>query len=125
MKMHTGGANMKSYIVAICLACAMLFPSLGHTSQPGDMYLRFLEGDVQVKTEDTAEWLPASINMPLIDGDQIWVPENARAELMLRDGTMVRLDRNSYLEILTSEEKLTQFYLAYGRAYITTRLQKR
>ena len=35
----------------------MLFPSVGHTSQPGDMYLRFLEGDVQVKTEDTAEWL--------------------------------------------------------------------
>ena len=87
----------------------MLFPSLGHTSQPGDMYLRFLEGDVQVKTEDTAEWLPASINMPLIDGDQIWVPENARAELMLRDGTIVRLDRNSYLEILTSEEKLAHF----------------
>ena len=103
----------------------MLFPSLGHTSQPGDMYLRFLEGDVQVKTEETAEWLPASINMPLIDGDQIWVPENGRAELMLRDGTVVRLDRNSYLEILTSEEKLAQFYLATGRAYAQYKAQKR
>ena len=102
----------------------MLFPSIGHTSQPGNMYLRFLEGDVQVKTEDTAEWLPASINMPLIDGDQIWVPENARAELMLRDGTIVRLDSNSYLEILTSEEKLAPFYLAYGRAYCATRIKK-
>ena len=124
MKTHTGGVNMKSYIVAICLVCAMLFPSLGHTSQQGDMYLRFLEGDVQVKTEDTAEWLPASINMPLIDGDQIWVPENARAELMLRDGTIIRLDRNSYLEILTSEEKLAQFYLASGRVYSATRIRK-
>ena len=121
MKTHTGGVNMKFYIVAICLACAMLFPSIGHTSQAGDMYLRFLEGDVQVKIEDTAEWLPASINMPLIDGDQIWVPENSRAELMLRDGTIVRLDGNSYLEILASEEKLVRFYLAYGRAYSTTR----
>jgi hypothetical protein len=115
---------MKSYIVAICMVCVMLFPSLGHTSQPGDMYLRFLEGDVQVKTEETAEWLPASINMPLIDSDQIWVPENGRAELMLRDGTVVRLDRNSYLEILTSEDKLTQFYLATGRVYANTRLRK-
>ena len=91
----------------------MLFPSLGHTSQPGDMYLRFLEGDVQVKTEDTDEWLPASINMPLIDGDQIWVPDNARAELMLRDGTTVRLDRNSYLEILTSEEERSSVLSRY------------
>jgi hypothetical protein len=115
---------MKSYIVVICMVCAMLFPSLGHTSQAGDMYLRFLEGDVQVKTEETAEWLPASINMPLIDGDQIWVPDNGRAELMLRDGTVVRLDRNSYLEILTSEERLAQFYLATGRAYVNTRLRK-
>lgn len=114
---------MKSYLIALCIACAILFPSLGHTSQPGDMYLRFLEGDVQVKTGDTDEWLPASINMPLIDGDQIWVPDNARAELMLRDGTVVRLDRNSYLEILTSEEKLAQFYLAAGRAYTNTRLR--
>jgi hypothetical protein len=102
----------------------MLFSSLGHTSQPGDMYLRFLEGDVQVKTKDTAEWLSASINMPLIDGDQIWVPDNGRAELMFRDGTAVRLDRNSYLEILTSEENITQFYLATGRAYGNTRLRK-
>ena len=62
--------------------------------------------------------------MPLIDGDQIWVPENARAELMLRDGTIVRLDRNSYLEILTSEEKLSQFYLATGRVYSTTKIRK-
>jgi hypothetical protein len=115
---------MKAYIVAICLVCAMLFPSIGHTSQPGDMYLRFLEGNVQVKTEDAAEWLPASINMPLIDGDQIWVPDNARVELMLRDGTVLRLDRNSYLEILTSEEVRVQFYLATGRVYGNTNLNR-
>ena len=114
---------MKSYIVVLCMACAMLFPSLGHASQPGDVYLRFLEGDVQVKTEDTVEWLPASINTPLMDGDQIWVPENGRAELMLRDGTIIRLDRNSYLEILTSEENRAQFYLATGRVYGNTSLR--
>ena len=101
----------------------MLFPSLGHASQPGDVYLRFLEGDVQVKTEDSVEWLPASINTPLMDGDQIWVPENGRAELMLRDGTIIRLDRNSYLEILTSEENRAQFYLAAGRVYGNTSLR--
>jgi hypothetical protein len=122
MKMHAGGIHMKYYIVALCAVFVMLSPSLGHTSQPGDMYLRFLEGDVQVKTEDTTEWLPASINVPLSEGDQIWVPENARAELMFREGAIVRLDGNSYLEILVLEGKRVQFYLATGRAYTNTRL---
>lgn len=114
---------MKFYVATALIICALLFPSFGHTFQSGDIYLRSLEGDVQVRTEDTTEWLPASINMPLLDGDQIWIPDNGRAELMLKNGTIVRLDRNSYLEILTSEERRPQLYLAAGRAYTNTRLK--
>jgi len=122
MLMRTGGIHMKSYLAVLCLICAILLPSFGYASQYGDMYLRFLEGDVQVKTEDTAEWLPASINMPLINGDHVWVPDNGRAELMLRNGTVIRLDRNSYLEILAMEEGYNRFYLDIGHTYIYTKL---
>jgi len=119
--MRTGGILMKPYLAALCVVCAMFLPSFGY-AQYGDMYLRFLEGDVQVRTEDTLEWLPASINMPLINGDHIWVPDNGKAELMLRNGTVVRLDRNSYLEILSTEEGRSRFYLVTGNAYAYTKL---
>jgi ferric-dicitrate binding protein FerR (iron transport regulator) len=64
---------------------------------------------------------PASINMPLSDGDQIWVPEGGRTELQLRDGTFFRLDENSALEILTVERDSFQFYLTEGRSYANFR----
>ena len=114
------GGHMKSYLAILCVACAMLSPSPGQTSQLGDIYVRFLEGDVQVRTQDVDEWLPASINMPLMDGDQIWVPDNARAELMLRDGAILRLDRSTYAEILPSENEEHRFYLDRGCVYGNT-----
>ncbi|MDD5245176.1 MAG: FecR domain-containing protein [Syntrophorhabdaceae bacterium] len=108
---------MKYYIALLCIVCAIALPSPGHTADPGNIYLRFLEGDVQVKTEDAKEWLPASINMPLTDNDQIWVPDNGRAELFLKNGTVVRFDRDTYLEILASGDKPARFYLGTGRVY--------
>jgi hypothetical protein len=94
-----------------------LFPVYGDTSPLGSLRISLIEGDVQVMTEDTGEWVPASINMPLVDGDRIWVPEEGRIELQLRDGTFLRLDENSALDILTVENDSFQFYLTEGRSY--------
>lgn len=108
---------MKYYAVLFCIVCAIVLPSPGYTADPGNIYLRLLEGDVQVKTGDANEWLPASINMPLTDNDQVWVPDNGRAELFLRNGSVVRLDKGTYLEVLASGDKPARFYLGTGRAY--------
>jgi len=84
----------------------------------GELRVSLLDGDVQVKTQDTGEWAPAAVNMPLASGDRLWVPAQARAELQLRDGSYVRLNRNSALEILTLERDSYQFYLTSGQAYV-------
>jgi hypothetical protein len=84
----------------------------------GDLSVSYLNGDVQLKPADTSEWVPASINMPLVEGDAIWVPEGGRIGIQLRDGSFVRLNENTSLEILAIGEDSTQFYLARGRAYI-------
>jgi hypothetical protein len=59
--------------------------------------------------------------MPLKDGDRIWVPEGGRAELQLRDGTTLRLDEKTGLDILTLEQDSYQFYLPEGKAYANFR----
>jgi hypothetical protein len=99
----------------------LLFPVYGDTSPLGPLRISLIEGDVQVMTEDTGEWVPASINMPLVDSDRIWVPEGGRTELQLREGSFLRLDENSALDILTVEEDSFQFYLAEGRSYTNYR----
>ncbi len=98
-----------------------LLPAYAYSSAPGLLRISLVQGDVQVKTEDTSEWVPAAINMPLRDGDRLWVPESGRTELQLRDGTYMRLDENSSFEILTLGKDSFQFYLTTGHAYVNFR----
>ena len=111
---------MKATIKIFLVAVLFLLPVYGYSqdSDPGDMYLRFIEGDVQIKTEDTGEWVPAAANTPLLAGDRIWVPQEGRAEILMKDGTVVRLGEASLLEISVVEKEGVQLFLAGGRSYI-------
>jgi len=95
----------------------LLLPAYSYPSTLGSLRISLIEGDVQIRMEDTGEWVPASANIPLVEGDQIWVPEGGRTELQLRDGSFLRLDENSALEILTVEKDSFQFYLTEGRGF--------
>lgn len=108
-----------SFILFLFPSPSSSFPS--PSSTPGDLRISFLSGDVQVRTGDTSEWIPASINMPLLDGDSVWVPEGGRAALQMRDGTYVRLEEKSSMDILTLEGDSSQFYLSLGHAYVNFR----
>jgi len=112
---------MKIYKLIIIALILFLLPAYAYSSNLGSLRISLIQGDVQVKTEDTSEWVPASINMPLRDGDRLWVPESGRSELQLRDGTYMRLDESSSLEILTAGDDSFQFYLTTGHAYVNFR----
>jgi hypothetical protein len=99
------------------MAVLILLPTLSYPATLGYLRISLIEGDVQINTEDTGDWVPASLNMPLKDGDRIWVPEGSRTELQLKDGSVLRLDEKSALDVLTLEKDSFQFYLSEGRAY--------
>jgi hypothetical protein len=109
MKIH------KLIIIALVL---FLLPAYAYSSNLSSLHISLIQGDVQVKTEDAPEWVLASINMPLREGDRVWVPESGRVELQSRYGTYLRLDENSSLEILSTGEDSSQFYLTTGHAYV-------
>jgi hypothetical protein len=96
----------------------LLIPAYSYSSTIGNVHISLIQGDVQINTEDTQDWVAAYINMPLREGDRIWVPEAGRLELTLRDGTNVRLDENSALEFLSTEKDSYQLYLSVGHAYV-------
>jgi hypothetical protein len=112
---------MKTLRWMVLTAALICLPALSYPSTLGHMHISLIEGDVQIHTEDTGDWVPASINMPLKDGDRIWVPGGGRLELRLKDGTSLRLDEKTALDILTLEKDSYQFYLPEGRAYINFR----
>ncbi|MEW6001217.1 MAG: DUF6600 domain-containing protein [Nitrospirota bacterium] len=104
--------------VILYLTILLLLPAYSYSAILDALHVSLIDGDVQIKTEDTSDWVPASINMPLMSGDSLWVPEGGRVELQTKYGSYLRLDKNSSLDILRIENDSSQFYLPFGRAYI-------
>ena len=112
-------ARMKTLkVILLVMAAVLVLPTYTHASTLGSVRISFLEGDVQMRTIEAGDWVPAAVNTPLDEGDELWVPEGGRLEIQLNTGTSVRLDQNSALEILTLERTSSQFYLSEGHVYV-------
>jgi hypothetical protein len=109
--------TLKVIGVAMLILVSVL-PLYAYANTLGDARLSLVDGDIQIKPEESQDWIPASINMPLREGDSIWVPDGGRAEVQLLGGSQVRLDENTSLDILNLDRNSSQFYLAEGSAYV-------
>ena len=87
---------------------------------PSDRSGSFAEGEILFRAPDSDEWLPASVNTPLDEGDAFWCPGGSRAEIQLPDGSMVRLDGGSQLLVLANEDGFIHLHLASGHLYLRT-----
>jgi tetratricopeptide (TPR) repeat protein len=65
-----------------------------------------VQGNVEAKRSDTADWRAVTLNEIYCPGDQIRVGDKSRAGIILANETLVRLDANSAIK-LTSIEKET------------------
>lgn len=109
-------------IILSAILLAML-PVSAFSDDLGMARIGLVNGDVQISTADTKEWVPASINTPLQQGDRIWVPEGGRSEVRISGGVSARLDAVTSFDILTLGDNSLQFFLNGGRAYINNRKQ--
>ncbi len=109
---------MKTVKTVMFVVVLLLAPVYAHAANQGYMRISHIEGEVQIKTTDAEDWGYASINTPLAEGDEVWIPQDAKVELQLNTGTYIRLDQSSALQILSMDEDSSQFYLTQGYAYI-------
>ena len=94
----------------------LLFP-ISSNAALDILSISLLEGEVQIYTEETGEWVPASINMPIKEGDRIWAADRGRVEFHFKDGTYLRLDQKSALEVLNVEKNSYQLHLSTGHLF--------
>ena len=99
----------------------LLFPAAVLADDMGLMRVSLIEGEVQVLIKDTTDWTDATANIPLNEGDRLWVPEGSKAEIQIRGGVFVRGDGNTALDILSADQESAQFYLDRGHAYLNNR----
>ncbi len=99
----------------------MLVPAPAFSEDSDDLgrvRLSLINGDVQVLIRDSTDWTDAAINVPLGEGDRLWVPAEGRAEVQIRGGVFVRAGDQSSLDILTMGDSGAQFYLDRGHLYL-------
>jgi hypothetical protein len=109
---------MKTLKLVLLALAVLLLPRCAQALDLGSVRISFLEGDVQMRTTESGDWIPAAVNTPLDEGDELWVPEGGKMEFQFNTGTSVRLDQNSALQILTLERASSQFYLSEGHMYV-------
>ncbi len=102
-------------------AFLVLNPVFAFSEDLGLVRLSLIEGDVQVLIKDSTDWTAAEVNLPLNEGDRIWVADNSKAEFQIRGGVYARMDGNTALDILTISPDSAQFYLDQGHVYINNR----
>lgn len=111
---------MRSVIFGLTLFL-LVVPAPAVSDDLGFIRMSLIEGDVQVLVRDTTDWTDAVVNLPMGEGDRLWVPEGAKVELQVRGGVMVRADGNTSLDVLTVNSDSAQFYLDRGHAYFNNR----
>lgn len=112
---------MKQILMVIKVAIvtvSLSIPSLALAGVISPARINLVDGDVIFRTPDSTEWLPASVNTPLDEGDALWVPAGGRTEIQLADGTVVRLDGGSQLDLIAVEDNFTHLHLASGKLYL-------
>ncbi|MDD2737090.1 MAG: FecR domain-containing protein [Desulfuromonadaceae bacterium] len=107
-------------ILMIILLAFFAIPSLASAGVISPARVRLTDGEVMFRTPDSEEWLAASVNTPLDEGDAIWAPAGSRTEVQLADGTVVRLDGETQLDLIAVEDNFTHLHLAIGKLYLKT-----
>jgi len=69
--------------------------------------LNYVEGSVSFQPDGVNEWVEASVNRPLIPGDNIWVGDRGRSELHV-GSTALRLGPNTAFQFLNLNDQVVR-----------------
>jgi hypothetical protein len=84
--------------------------------QPDVARVSLIHGDVSMQRGDSADWTAATLNTPLVRGDQVATGEKSRAEVQLDHANILRLSSRSQATIADLTRTHIQIQLAQGYA---------
>jgi hypothetical protein len=74
--------------------------SISAEPELGGGRIGLVQGQVLIQTKDAEEWVDASVNFPIADGDRIMTEQDGRVELQFQNGTCVRVGEESQVDIM-------------------------
>ena len=76
--------------------------------------ISFISGEAQVKRLETDEWEQATLNLPLVEGDEVTTSAGSRVEIQFDNYQHVRLDENAYLKFVVLQDQGIAVSLSLG-----------
>lgn len=82
--------------------------------------ISFIRGDVQIRRLDSREWERATLNLPIVEGDEITTSADARIEIQFNTYNYLRLDENSFLKVVNLKDEGIAVSLPEGTMSVRT-----
>jgi len=126
--MKTSGRFIRNYpmLAAAGLMLAVLVAMPGRSSAEGGIKasVTFLKGMARLQHKGTAQVSNLTLGSPLVEGDSVITLENAKLELKLENGTVIRLGGSSKFTLTTLQRTSSGgirglFNVAKGRLWFT------
>lgn len=67
--------------------------------------ISFIRGNAQVRRQESNEWEKATLNLPIVEGDEIATGDASRIEVQFDNYTHLRMGENAYLKIVTLKDE--------------------
>src|SRR5437868_5720565 len=120
LESSVGRWAMKRYLITVIailfalsgLAFAEDTPDL----QPGVARISLIHGEVSVQRGDSGDWVAATLNTPLVPGDQVSTGSRSRAEIQLDSANVLRLSADSTAKIADLTRTKIQVQVSQGLA---------
>jgi ferric-dicitrate binding protein FerR (iron transport regulator) len=106
------------------LGWLLAFEALAAECEPVRARLVSLQGTIELRRTESAQWSPAAPDAVLCPGDAVRVGERSRAALRLANESTLRLDENTTLTLAPSEEGSALMELLRGAINVMTRTPK-
>lgn len=107
--------SLCSRAFAVALGVAVLAFSGAASADPPSRVARlgYTAGAVSFSPAGENDWVQATVNRPLSNGDRLWVDAGARAEIQ-DGGAMIRVHANTSVTVLNLDARITQLQLTQG-----------
>ncbi len=102
--------------VVVAGALALMAWADGEDANRGVARVSVISGDVSIRRGDSAEWIAAAINAPLVAQDRLTCGAQSRAELQFDSANVIRVDENSEVRLEDLAYQRLQVQIARGTA---------
>src|SRR3981081_1506525 len=114
---------LRTFVLAVVLALGLTAlagaqeaPSGPAQGDAGAARVSFIHGDLSTQHSDSSDWVAATLNTPVVNGDRISTGKRSRAEIQLDHANVLRMSDESTANVVSLSR--TQMQLQVGQGLV-------